>query len=227
MSTDFNKNDVNCYKYELKDTDGVIFDLDGTLWDSSYNIAKAWNELLKTRPDIVREDITQEDLYHNMGLPMYDIAANLFPDEEPHVRNALMDDMGIFENKYLLKTGGELFPGVRELIMKTAGKHPVFVVSNCQSGYIEAFIKAHDFEGVFKDHTCWGDTGNGKGDNICLIVERNGLERPVYLGDTASDSKACRQANVPFIYASYGFGDTDEYAAKIENPLDLLSLLDI
>lgn len=226
MSTYYIKND-NDVKYDLKDADGVIFDLDGTLWDSSFNIAKAWNELLKKRPDIIRDDITQEDLYHNMGLPMYDIAANLFPDEEPHVRNALMDDMGVFENEYLLKTGGELFPGIRDVVLKTAGKYPVFIVSNCQSGYIEAFMKAHGFEGVFKDHTCWGDTGLGKGDNISVIVERNGLKKPVYIGDTASDSKACKMADVPFIYASYGFGSTDDYTAKIDRPEDIMKLLEL
>lgn len=218
MSTDFIKND-------LKNMDGVIFDLDGTLWDSSAQIAKAWNELLRTRPDIVREDITQEDLYANMGLPMYDIAANLFPDEEPAVRNALMDDMGVFENEYLLKTGGTLFPGIREVITKAASKHPVFVVSNCQSGYIEAFITAHGFDGVFKDHTCWGDTGNGKGDNISLICKRNGLKRPVYIGDTDSDSKACKKAGVPFIFAAYGFGDTKDYSERVESPGEIIEKL--
>ena len=219
MSTDYIKN-------KFKNTDGVIFDLDGTLWDSSAQIAKAWNELLKTRPDIIRDDITQEDLYSNMGLPMYDIAANLFPDEEPAVRNSLMDDMGIYENEYLLKTGGTLFPGIRKVIIKAASIYPVFIVSNCQSGYIEAFISAHDFDGVFKDHTCWGDTGKGKADNISLICKRNGLKNPVYIGDTDSDSKACQKAGVPFIFASYGFGDTDKYDVKVENPSDITDLFE-
>ena len=218
MSTDFNK-------YNFKKTDGVVFDLDGTLWDSAKQIADAWNELLKTRPDIVREDITPEDLYSNMGLPMYDIAANLFPDEETGVRNALMDDMGIFENKYLEKTGGVLFDGIREVILAAAKKNPVFVVSNCQSGYIEAFIKAHRFEGVFTDYICWGDTGKCKGDNISFICKKHTLKYPVYIGDTDSDSKACRQAGVPFIFAAYGFGDTDSFDARVEKPADIAKLL--
>ena len=33
-----------------------------------------------------------------MGLPMYDIAAKLFPLEKSEVRNALMDELCIFEN---------------------------------------------------------------------------------------------------------------------------------
>ncbi len=215
------------FDHDLKNTDGIIFDLDGTLWDSSAQIAQAWNELLSTRPDIVREDITRQDLYENMGLPMYDIAANLFPNEDAAVRNALMDDMGIYENEFLLKTGGFLFPGIRDVICAAAKKAPVFIVSNCQSGYIEAFIKAHGFTGVFKDYTCWGDTGNGKSDNISLICKRNSLKRPVYIGDTASDSKACKAAGVPFVYAAYGFGNTDDYVQKADNPSNIKVILDL
>ena len=40
-----------------------------------------------------------------MGLPMYDIAAKLFPDEKEEVRNALMDELCEFENGYLVKDG--------------------------------------------------------------------------------------------------------------------------
>lgn len=223
MSTDLNNNSFK--NKNLKNSDGIIFDLDGTLWDSSAQIAQAWNLLLKTRPDIIRNDITQEELYANMGLPMYDIAANLFPKEETSVRNALMDDMGVFENEYLLKTGGMLFPGIRDIILKAALKAPVFVVSNCQSGYIEAFIKAHNFEDVFTDHICWGDTGNCKGDNISIICNRHGLNNPVYIGDTDSDSKACKISDVPFIFAEYGFGNTNTYDAKISRPEDLNEIL--
>lgn len=44
-----------------------------------------------------------------MGLPMYDIAAKLFPQEKENVRNALMDELCEFENGYLEEKGGVLF----------------------------------------------------------------------------------------------------------------------
>ena len=213
------------FDYSFNETDGVIFDLDGTLWDSTQEIADAWNELLKTRPDIIRGPITREELFSNMGLPMYDIAANLFPNERPEVRNALMDDMGIFENGYLEERGAVLFDGVAETVEKIAEKVPVFIVSNCQDGYIEAFMKAHAFEGVFKDHECWGRTGMSKAENIKAVIDRNNIKKPVYIGDTDSDSKACANAGVPFVFAQYGFGNTERYDAKVKCMKDFRSLI--
>ena len=70
--------------------DSIIFDLDGTLWNSSKPICEAWNIILKRHKEITRKPITIEELGGCMGLPMYDIAAKLFPQEKENVRNALM-----------------------------------------------------------------------------------------------------------------------------------------
>ena len=53
--------------------DSIIFDLDGTLWNSSKPICEAWNIILDRHKEIVREPITIEELGQCMGLPMYDI----------------------------------------------------------------------------------------------------------------------------------------------------------
>ena len=49
--------------------DSIIFDLDGTLWDSSKPICEAWNIILDKHPEIVREPITIDELGGCMGLP--------------------------------------------------------------------------------------------------------------------------------------------------------------
>ena len=126
--------------------DSIIFDLDGTLWNSSKPICEAWNIILDRHKEIVREPITIEELGQCMGLPMYDIAAKLFPDEKEEVRNALMDELCEFENGYLEKMGGVLFPELEATLKELKTKYPLYIVSNCQDGYIEAFIKAHKLE---------------------------------------------------------------------------------
>ena len=74
-----------------KSYDGIIFDLDGTMWDTRKPICEAWNIILSRHEEIHRAPIVETDLNDCMGLPMYDIAAKLFPQEQEQVRNALMD----------------------------------------------------------------------------------------------------------------------------------------
>lgn len=102
------------------------------------------------------------------------------------------------------------------MVLRNRG-YKLFVVSNCQAGYIETFIKAHHLEGYFKDIECPGNTGLLKADNIRLITERNHLVNPVYVGDTRSDAMAAHAAGVPFVFAAYGFGQVEEYDGKIES----------
>lgn len=67
---------------------------------------------------------------------------------------------------------------------------PFFIVSNCQEGYIEELIRRYSLKDYIKDFEDYGRTGFGKADNIKLLVSRNSLEYPVYVGDTAMDQKA-------------------------------------
>ena len=64
-----------------------------------------------------------------------------------------------------------------------------------------------------------------KSDNIKLIAKRNNLKNPVYVGDTQGDANATKEAGLEFIYASYGFGNVEEYKYKIEKIEDLLDLV--
>ena len=204
--------------------DSIIFDLDGTLWNSSKPICEAWNIILDRHKEIVREPITIEELGQCMGLPMYDIAAKLFPDEKEEVRNALMDELCEFENGYLEKMGGVLFPGLETTLKELKTKYPLYIVSNCQDGYIEAFLQYSKLGEYFKDFTCPAYTGRLKGENIRIIMERNGLSEAVYVGDTQGDANSCKEAEIPMIYAAYGFGEVEKADASIQSFDELLDM---
>ena len=74
------------------------------------------------------------------------------------------------------------------------------------------------------DKECYGDTGKNKDENIRLVVERNHLKHPVYVGDTQGDCDAAASAGVPFVFASYGFGQADHADAVIHSFDELLEL---
>lgn len=195
---------------------GIIFDLDGTLWDSAAGVVSSWNEVIETLPD---KDhlVTLDEIYSLMGKPMDEIAALVFPNMEPFRREEVMEACCKRENDYLFERGGVLFPKLEQTLQVLKEKYELFIVSNCQVGYIEAFLGHYQFEHYFTDTENFGNTGKLKAHNIRLVAERNRLEKAVYIGDTEGDYNAAAEAGVPFIFAQYGFGDVPEAAYTVSS----------
>lgn len=183
----------------------IIFDLDGTLWDSTGEVYRIWNNVFSHHAEI-KLRVSQDEVAALAGKTMEEIAAMLFPELDQPARKQLIDECGEEEVSYLSAHGGILYDGVRETIDALRTEHELYIVSNCQKGYIEAFLHAHRFERDFKDIEMSGRTGKSKGENIRLLMERNGVEDAVYVGDTTTDESAARFAGIPFIHAAYGFG---------------------
>lgn len=203
--------------------DGILFDLDGTLWNATRNIAESWRIALQDETDI--EHIpTLAEFEGVMGMTAENLTATLFPYLSAERGAELFVKASEVENSYLAEHGGVLYSGIEEMLEKLSAQLPLFIVSNCNDGYIECFLKAHGTEKYFKDWECIGRTGKLKCDNIKLVVERNGLKRPVYVGDTQLDCESAGLAGVPFIHAAYGFGKVSG-TEKINAPLELLKLV--
>lgn len=203
-------------------TDGLIFDMDGTLWDSTAAIVDSWNVVFEKLGLEYRTTVSDVDA--QMGKPMTDIFAALLPDQPKEVLETVEKECCAYENEHLSVHGGVLYPNLEETLRTLSEKVPLFIVSNCQDGYIEAFFASHKLGYLFKDYECWGRTLLSKAENIKLVVERNGLKAPVYVGDTALDGISSREAGVPFVHAAYGFGSTDDCDASINTAPELLEL---
>ncbi|MBU5593068.1 HAD family hydrolase [Clostridium sp. MSJ-4] len=204
--------------------DSIIFDLDGTLWDSTQGVMESFNKTI-SKYNEVKDKLTIEDIKGIMGLCIEDIALRFFPylDKEKGleiIKCCCEEECGHLENK-----GGILYDGLEETLKKLASTHKLFIVSNCQCGYIEAFFKAHGLSKYFKDYENPGRTGLTKGENIKLIIERNNLKSPIYVGDTDGDLKAARFASIPFIYARYGFGEVTGYDYAIDSFKELYKII--
>lgn len=189
---------------------GILFDLDGTLWDSSEQVTKAWNRCFREKTDR-SEQITAHDMRHSfMGKTLPDIAALIFPGVEESERLRILklcsDDEINYLNSLTPQEYPSLFEGEREVIRRLADEYTLGIVSNCQSGYIEVYLDETDFADCFADIECEGNTKLSKGENIRLVMERQGIEKCVYVGDTQGDANAAAEAGVPFIHAAYGFG---------------------
>ncbi len=204
--------------------DSILFDLDGTLWDSVDAIVRTWNTVIARYPGL-RDPITRKEQETVMGLQMDHIANRLFPNEPPHRRMELMAECVEEENQYLAEHGGILYPGVQKTLELLQKCFRLFIVSNCQIGYIEAFLTAHHLRGCFEGYLCYGATQKRKGENILQVIREYDLKTPVYVGDTKGDQNSAQLAGIPFVYAAYGFGQVEQYAARIQSFEDLIPLL--
>lgn len=200
---------------------GIIFDMDGTLWDSSEQVAASWDCALE-KQGYRRDSITIEEMQGLMGKTMDVIADTLFPQVSKEEREELLAACCEEENAYLRKNGGVLYPNVQSTMEQLAGTYHLYIVSNCQSGYMEAFLDYYKLWNLVEDIECYGNNGKQKGENIALLCQRNGLEEAVYVGDIQGDYEASCQAGIKFIHAAYGFGTIDVPVPKVDSFAELL-----
>lgn len=207
--------------------DSILFDLDGTLWDAVPEVAKSWTLGLR-QLGIDRPPITAEELFPCMGLLLPDIVDRLVPGLDPDGQNRVIAHCCKVENEYLAQHGAALYPGEEKVLAALSQKYPLFVVSNCEKGYIEAYFAGTGMGKYFTGFESAGNTGLTKAENIALVTNRHGLKKPVYVGDTALDHKSSSQAGVPFIFAAYGFGRVENVPAiqSLEELEGLLEKLD-
>ena len=151
-----------------------------------------------------------------------DMLFGTLPKEE---RMLLLDKCCENENKYLLIHGGVLYPDLEATFKRLKKVYHLYIVSNCQSGYIETFLEHYDFGKYFDDIECYGNNLKNKGDNIALIAERNALDKAWYVGDIQGDYDATMQAGLDFIHSAYGFGTINTEVPELEKFSDLPELM--
>lgn len=197
--------------------DSIIFDIDGTLWDVRDEIAASLTEgaHMAGHPEV---NFTLENLSPIFGSPLPLVADFLISHLPPEERYALMEKCGENQVTYVKKrTADKTYPGVADVMAQLSKDYPLFIVSNCPTGYIPAFMERGHVTSYVRDYEEQGRTGLSKGENIKLIMERNHLCAPVYIGDTKGDEEAAAFAGIPFLWASYGFGTVEDPAYVIKN----------
>ncbi|WP_201979641.1 HAD family hydrolase [Hymenobacter rubidus] len=207
--------------------DSVIFDLDGTLWDATAAITKAF-QAAKNSVDYIENDVTLADVQAVTGQPYTVVYERLFPKLPADKLDEYRALCAHHELSAAEVHGGAPYPGLEAALRYLLNQgYRLFIVSNCQLGYVEAFFKHTGLGHFFEGHQCFGTRLLPKSENIREIIAEYHLEAPVYVGDTPGDLAASQQAGVPFIFATYGFGQLSEAEAplRINQPGDLEKLL--
>lgn len=168
--------------------DSIFFDLDGTLWDCFELIKKLWKQEANIDFQKSFMGLTSKEISQYTGLS-FDKINNLQSKELDFIKN----------------NNPKIYKGVIEGIKKLAFRYKLFIVSNCQKGYIDVFLQKTGLQTYITDFRY---EQKDKSTNVAdLIVEYN-LSRPIMIGDTVSDLKAAQSNYILFIQARYGYSDT-------------------
>jgi phosphoglycolate phosphatase len=202
----------------------LLFDLDGTLWSPMELSLHCWRQAC-ARFSVSDHAITEDALRSCFGRQPAHIVRTLVGDAPRFLREKICGTAFALENEMIGKGMGTLYPEVPEVLEYLSGTHTLFIVSNCQDGYIEAFLDAYGLAHCFADVCPAGETGLSKAELIRSLIGSHDLQDPVYIGDTPQDAQAAGDAGIPFVFASYGFGEVPRSPYVLNSFADLPGLL--
>ncbi|WP_295671808.1 HAD family hydrolase [uncultured Mucilaginibacter sp.] len=199
----------------MQKPDSLIFDMDGTLWDAVDTYAASWNLVFEELGiDIVVE---REQLGKMVGMEGKKVVGLIMPDFDDEKRQMIYNLVNEKRKAILPQRGGALYDGVKEGLQQLNEKYDLFILSNCAKGIIRLFIDWAGIDEHIKDELAHGVNFMPKSHNIKLLSDMHGLKKPVYIGDTEGDGQQSRLAGIPFVFVSYGFGQTADYDLKFDN----------
>ena len=204
--------------------ESIIFDIDGTLWDSRALVAEGYNIQLE-REGLQHLFVNADILKPLFGKTMTESADVLLASIDGKDRYDLMERCMATENEYLFNNPCQIgYPRVKETLEELSKNHRLFIVSNSQCGYPELCIDKLGLGEYIEGHMCFGDTGTSKGQTIRTLISKHNIGSCIYIGDTQGDLEACREAGLPFVFCAYGLGQADSWDGKIDSIEELLTM---
>lgn len=188
----------------------MMFDLDGTLSDSSPGVIKS---LLKGFHAVGYKEPTPEELRGFIGPPLW----NHLTEEHGVPPETAVRIIEVFRERYERKGAFEndLYPGMMELLrdFSREGGHLAVVTSKPETpakAVLEYLGIREFFE--FVSAADDSDHGSGKEELIFPVLKKSGVapEDAVMIGDTRYDASGAANAGVNFIGVLYGFGSREE-----------------
>ena len=203
----------------------VIFDLDGTLSDSSVLTITAFNKIV---PGYGLPVPSKDAIQRAMGHQSSEFYCILFPDSPGELVSRLGGEVDAEELRILPSFGERLlFDGCRELLvlLREHGLR-LCIASTGAKDHVYSVLEGTGITGFFDRITC------GLSDKTAILGEmtKDGNKNEyVMVGDMKKDYEAARANNIVSVGACYGYckRELSDFDFYIDTPLELLEILKI
>lgn len=191
--------------------ENLIFDLDGTLWQTTNSYPYAYHKLCEHygTPEMVSDDY----ILTCLGVKLDKFLPKLFPTV--NFTELAFKAMAYSLEYVLAHPQGCCFEGVRETLEELSQKYNIYIVSNCLDDYVEAFMNISGTRDFIKGY--YTIQSGEKCDNISKIIKAS-KGKTLLVGDSDDDYLAISDPySVLFCFASYGYKECSGYAYKIDS----------
>jgi HAD superfamily hydrolase (TIGR01549 family) len=184
-----------------RDKFGVLFDVDGTLVDTTFLHAVSWAEALRQHG----HHVSSTDLHHAIGMSSEQLLDRCVGEVENP------DEITAAHLTLYKQWWGRLcaLPGAADLLRECAKRGlDVVLASSASDEELSALKSAIDADDAIAEATSSSDAESGKPepDILRAALDRSGLaaERVVFVGDAVWDGYAAQRAGVTFIGVTCG-----------------------
>ncbi|MFE4710356.1 HAD family hydrolase [Paenibacillus sp. NPDC056722] len=235
MSQEKNRFEQNGQIPQLKKPEAVIFDMDGTLFQTESLLLPAYHKMF----DILREEglytgptPPEERILGSLGMLLDQIWKIVMPEAGEHVHRRADELLLQLEIEGLEAGNTLLYSQVAETLvtLKERGVR-LFVASNGLQDYIHSIVVVHELKELFEGLYSAGGQGTAtKTDLVRILLENHGIGSAWMVGDRSSDVEAGKGNGQTVIGCAYaGFGRQDELKGSdviINSIAELLELYD-
>ncbi|MFA5514510.1 MAG: HAD-IA family hydrolase [Sphaerochaetaceae bacterium] len=212
----------------------LLFDLDGTLLDTSVGIFETANYTMNS---LGFYDISNEDLRRFVGPPLrecfkiaFDLDDSLIPLAVETYRRHYDENGGVYKANH--------YEGMVELLKTLKVKGFLLAVATLKSETLAIDLLKHFELDTYFEVIAGSDLHGSytKADIIKTVMKKlniNSDDTVILIGDTPHDLEGSREADVDFVAVTWGFGDFSSYnleeedhlVAIIDKPPQLLNYL--
>ncbi len=183
----------------------IIFDMDGTILDSSKSITKSINFV---RNELGLSPFSVEKITKLINMPDQDLPKLFYEDIKPY-----SECRKIFEKHYHENCIKDmrLYNGIRELLRELNRDFLLAVATNAYEMFAKKMLEHLEINNYFEMIVGSDTIGARKPDPKVIQYILNTLnineKEALFVGDSLKDEQAAKNANIKYIFADWGYGE--------------------